>query len=94
MGRKRSLTLNWATQRARRANIKTRLSKLIKKTNELTILCDGRACLMVNDREDDQLVVWPSTQEAQPLVENLYSFTEHERDPKAADPESSIETIS
>ncbi|XP_023637685.1 agamous-like MADS-box protein AGL86 [Capsella rubella] len=90
MGRRR-VTLNWANQRARRANIKTRLAGLIKKTNELTILCDVKACLVVFDREEDQVVVWPSTPEAKSLINNYYSLAKHERNKKAADPESFIQ---
>ncbi|XP_023636118.1 agamous-like MADS-box protein AGL80 [Capsella rubella] len=91
MGRRR-VTLDWANQRVRRANIKTRLAGLIKKTNELSILCDVRACLVVLDREVDQDVVWPSTQEANLLMDKYYSLTEHQRNKKAIDPESFMQT--
>ncbi|XP_006289339.2 agamous-like MADS-box protein AGL80 [Capsella rubella] len=90
MGRRR-VTLDWANQRVKRANIKARLAELIKKTNELSNLCDVRACLVVLDREVDQVVVWPSTQEANSLMEKYYSLTEHQRNKKAIDPESYIQ---
>ncbi|XP_023644501.1 truncated transcription factor CAULIFLOWER A-like [Capsella rubella] len=88
---KRRVTLDWANQRVRRANIKTRLAGLIKKTNELSILCDARDYLVVFNREIDQFVVWPSTQEANSLMEKYYSLTERERSKKAVDPELFIE---
>lgn len=92
MAKRRKLQLSWLNERARKASLKKRLQGLIKKTNELSILCGMEACLVFFNREEDQLVVWPSHAVANSLVDNFYSLSDHERNKKAVDPESFLQT--
>ncbi|XP_010452582.1 PREDICTED: agamous-like MADS-box protein AGL80 [Camelina sativa] len=91
MGKRKTPT-TWANEKARRLSLEKRLAGLVKKTKELSILCDMRACLVVYDREVDQLEVWPAPQTAKSLFDKFYSLTDHERNMKAVDPESFIQT--
>ncbi|CAD5330991.1 unnamed protein product [Arabidopsis thaliana] len=79
--------------RMRRASLKRRLTGLIKKVNELSILCDMRASVVVFNREEEQLTAWPSPEAANSLIDNFYSLTDHERTMKAVDPESYVQTV-
>ncbi|ESQ40576.1 hypothetical protein EUTSA_v10016044mg [Eutrema salsugineum] len=92
MGRTK-LKFAWiGNQRARKNAYKKRMQGLIKKAGELTILCNMSACLIFFSRDDNRLVVWPSHEVAESLIERFYSLPDIERNQKAEDQESFIRT--
>lgn len=78
--------------KTRKSSLKRRLTGLMKKVNELSILCDMPASLVVFNREEDQLAAWPSPEAAKSLIDKFYSLTDHERTMKAVDSESYVQT--
>ncbi|KAF8096486.1 hypothetical protein N665_0307s0017 [Sinapis alba] len=92
MGRPK-VKLAWIENRkARNIAYQQRMKWLMKKAEELTILCDTSACLTFFNRDDGKLVAWPSQEEAKSLIERFYALPENERNKNADDQESYIKT--
>ncbi|KAF8044684.1 hypothetical protein N665_7266s0001, partial [Sinapis alba] len=88
---KPKLKLAWIEDRKARNNAcHQRMKWLMKKAEELTILCDASACLTFFNRDDGKLVAWPSKEEAHSLIERFLALPEDERKKNAEDPESYI----
>ncbi|KAM0927280.1 hypothetical protein ACQ4PT_002986 [Festuca glaucescens] len=72
--------LQWIADRAKRNNsMKKRLPNLLKKTEELAVLCDVPVCLLVYLPGEDQPVVWPSQEAAADVVARYKSVAESRR---------------
>ncbi|VVB13455.1 unnamed protein product [Arabis nemorensis] len=83
--------ISWiVNQKARQAAYKKRMQGLMKKANELTILCNVAACLMFYSSDDKKVVTWPSDEEAKALFDKYFSLPPRERNAKASDQESFI----
>nr|VDD34479.1 unnamed protein product [Brassica oleracea] len=79
-------------RKKRQATCQRRMKGLMKKAEELTILSGASACLTFFNRDDGKLVVWPSQEKAQSLIDRFNALSETERNENAYDPESYIET--
>ncbi|VVB13454.1 unnamed protein product [Arabis nemorensis] len=83
--------ISWiVNKKARQAAYKKRMQGLMKKANELTILCNVAACLMFYSPDDKKVVTWPSHVEAKSLFDKYFSLQPHERNVRATDQESFI----
>ncbi|KAG7549756.1 Transcription factor MADS-box [Arabidopsis thaliana x Arabidopsis arenosa] len=90
---RKKVRLGWIRDdKTRKASLKRRLTGIIKKVNQLSILCDMRAAVVVFNREEDHLAVWPSPEAAKSLIDDFYGLTDHERTMKAVDPDSYVQT--
>ncbi|XP_020594644.1 agamous-like MADS-box protein AGL80, partial [Phalaenopsis equestris] len=79
MARKK-VKLAWISNDAtRRATLKKRRKGLIKKVNELSILCDVRACSIIYAPNEPQPEAWPSPQEATRMLSRFRAMPEMER---------------
>ena len=78
-------------RKKRQATCQRRMKGLMKKAEELTILSGASACLTFFNRDDGKLVVWPSQEKAQSLIDRFNALSETERNENAYDPESYIE---
>nr|AJB29206.1 MADS28 [Erycina pusilla]AJP36911.1 MADS-box protein 28 [Erycina pusilla] len=82
MARKK-VKLEWiANDSARRATFKKRRKGLVKKVEELSTLCDVKACLIVYAPSESQPEVWPSPQEANRVLAKLRRLPEMEQSKK------------
>ncbi|CAA6675334.1 unnamed protein product [Spirodela intermedia] len=88
MSRKK-VKLQWiANDAARRATFKKRRKGLLKKVQELSILCDIKACMVVYGPYDPQPEVWPSGgDEAAALLRGFRRLPEHEQSRRRLDQE-------
>ncbi|KAI0518879.1 hypothetical protein KFK09_006316 [Dendrobium nobile] len=82
MARKK-VKLEWiANDSARRATLKKRRKGLVKKVEELSTLCDVKACLIIYAPSDAQPEVWPSPHEANKVLAKLRRLPEMEQSKK------------
>ncbi|KAI3762102.1 hypothetical protein L1987_52525 [Smallanthus sonchifolius] len=58
-------------ERARKVTMRKRKSSLMKKISELKILCDVDACLVMYEKDDGPLDVWPSPCEAHRVIQRF-----------------------
>ncbi|PWA74431.1 transcription factor, MADS-box [Artemisia annua] len=58
-------------EQKRKATLRKRKASLIKKMNELKILCDVDACLVMYDTPEAPVEVWPSHSEAMRIIEKF-----------------------
>ncbi|MQL91129.1 hypothetical protein Taro_023737 [Colocasia esculenta] len=88
MSRKK-VKLQWiANDAARRATFKKRRRGLMKKVQELSILCNVKACTVVYGPYEPQPEVWPCTEEAAALLRGFRGMPEHEQGRRRMDQES------
>ncbi|XP_010534379.1 PREDICTED: MADS-box transcription factor PHERES 2 [Tarenaya hassleriana] len=86
---KRKVKLAWImNENARKSSLKKRKLGLVKKVQELTILCDVRACLIIFSNEEANPLVWPSQELARGLLDRYFSLPDIERSKKATNQES------
>ncbi|XP_020576285.1 agamous-like MADS-box protein AGL80 [Phalaenopsis equestris] len=90
MARKK-VKLEWiANGSARRATFKKRRKGVLKKVEELSTLCDVKACLIVYGPGESQPEVWPSPQEANRVLAKLRRLPEMEQSRKMMNQEGFI----
>ncbi|KAH0936611.1 hypothetical protein HID58_004072 [Brassica napus] len=92
MAKKKMKLTRIENPRARNTAFKRRTQGLIKKAEELTILCGLDACLTFFNLDDAKLVAWPSKEVAESLVDRFYSLPSYERNMKAETQESFLKT--
>ncbi|KAK1262451.1 MADS-box transcription factor 15 [Acorus gramineus] len=67
-------------RRARKLSYRKRKNGLLKKSNDLSVLCDVQVCTIVHsvDHPNDP-IIWPSPAEAQALVEKFEALPPHKK---------------
>ncbi|XP_058077535.1 agamous-like MADS-box protein AGL80 [Magnolia sinica] len=77
---RRKIKLAWiANDSARKSTFKKRKKGLIKKVEQLSILCDVDACVIIDSPYEPQTEVWPSSDDVRRVVLNFKSLPEMER---------------
>ncbi|KAK1296083.1 MADS-box transcription factor 56 [Acorus calamus] len=67
-------------RRARKLSYGKRKNGLLKKSNDLSVLCDVQVCTIVHSIDHpNNLVLWPSLAEAQALVEKFEALPSHKK---------------
>ncbi|WOL03228.1 hypothetical protein Cni_G11948 [Canna indica] len=80
--------LAWiANDATRRATLKKRRKGLIKKVQELSILCGVEACVVVYAPQEHEPVAWPSLADAGRMMARFMSLPEIERNRKMVNQE-------
>ncbi|XP_021900917.1 agamous-like MADS-box protein AGL80 [Carica papaya] len=74
--------------KARKVAYKKRCKGLIKKVNELSILCDVEACAIIYGEYSSQPEVWPSSSKAQDVITRFQMMPESEQKKKILNQES------
>ncbi|QHO40935.1 hypothetical protein HN51_006905 [Arachis hypogaea] len=64
---------------SRKATFRKRRAGLLKKLEQLAILCDIQACIAIFGPGDKSPTVWPSVEEAKEIVERFEEIPEPER---------------
>ncbi|OMO69196.1 Transcription factor, MADS-box [Corchorus capsularis] len=64
---------------SRKASLKKRRLGLIKKVNELSILCGVPACMIMYSPDESQPTVWPSSEVARYMIARFRSMPEMEQ---------------
>ncbi|QHO10740.1 Agamous-like MADS-box protein [Arachis hypogaea] len=64
---------------SRKATFRKRRAGLLKKLEQLAILCDIQACIAIFSPGDKSPTVWPSVEEAKEIVERFEEIPESER---------------
>ncbi|XP_020574153.1 agamous-like MADS-box protein AGL80 [Phalaenopsis equestris] len=91
MARKK-VTLAYITNDAtRRATLKKRRRGLLKKVNELSILCGVSACAVVYSPQSDQPEVFPSSEEAKRILTELADLPEIDKNKKMVNQRTFLE---
>nr|AIZ95382.1 MADS36 [Erycina pusilla] len=91
MARKK-VTLAYITNDAtRRATLKKRRRGMLKKVNELSILCGVPACAVVYSPQCDQPEVFPSEEEAKRILTDLANLPEIDKNKKMVNQSSFLE---
>ncbi|XP_010558917.1 PREDICTED: agamous-like MADS-box protein AGL80 [Tarenaya hassleriana] len=86
---KRKVKLAWiVNENARKASLKKRKLGLVKKVQELTILCDVKACLIIFSADEAAPLVWPNPEVARGLLDRYFALPDIERSKKATNQES------
>ncbi|WOL13549.1 hypothetical protein Cni_G22319 [Canna indica] len=77
---RKKVKLAWITNDAiRRATLKSRRRGMIKKLQELSILCDVKACMVMYAPQEHEPVAWPSLPDAERMMGRFMSLPEIER---------------
>nr|AFX72869.1 MADS-box protein AGL80 [Aquilegia coerulea] len=86
---KRKLKLELIKNNSTRKNcLRVRKGGLIKKTEELSILCGVEACAIIHDGPNDlNPTVWPSPEEAQHVVNRFKNLPEMGKNKRMTNPE-------
>jgi hypothetical protein len=85
------LKLQWIADRAKRNSaMKKRLPNLVKKAEELAVLCDVPVCLLVYLPGEEEPVVWPSQEAAADVVARYKSVAESRRLKRKLDGEDMV----
>ncbi|XP_019096769.1 PREDICTED: floral homeotic protein PMADS 1-like [Camelina sativa] len=61
---------------------KKRREGLLKKIEEVTILCDVKACIIMFSPEEDYPMVWPSLKQVRDLLDDFFALPEIEKKKK------------
>ncbi|KAK7278066.1 hypothetical protein RJT34_23089 [Clitoria ternatea] len=73
MTRKKVKHVYIADVTARKATFKKRKKGIIKKVNELTILCGIQACALIASPFDSKIEVWPDSEGTRHIIERYQS---------------------
>lgn len=73
---------------SRSMTLKRRRAGLVKKVNELSILCDVRACTIIFSPNEAEPVVWPSAEKTHGLLDEFFSFPKFKQNKKQTSVES------
>ncbi|KAL5077058.1 hypothetical protein RYX36_016042 [Vicia faba] len=85
MSRKKVKIQYIINQSSRRATYNKRKSSLLKKVNEISILCGIEACVVVYGENNVEPEVWPTGPETQNVLHKFHSLSELERNKRAED---------
>ncbi|KAL5077066.1 hypothetical protein RYX36_016050 [Vicia faba] len=72
-------------QSSRRATYNRRKSSLLKKVNEISILCGIEACVVVYGENNVEPEVWPPGSRTQNVLQKFYGLSKLERNKRAED---------
>ncbi|CAA7043015.1 unnamed protein product [Microthlaspi erraticum] len=87
MGRK-LMNLNLVDSKLRAIMLKRKRLNLMKKANELTVLCGLKACLIIFSPNEAEPTVWPSPEVARGLLADFFALPEIQQKSKEMNLES------
>ncbi|KAH0470092.1 hypothetical protein IEQ34_001650 [Dendrobium chrysotoxum] len=91
MARKKVTLAYISSDATRRATLKKRRRGLLKKVNELSILCGISACAVVYSPQTEQPEVFPSVEEAKKILTDLANMPEIDKNKKMVNQRSFLE---
>ncbi|KAI0529483.1 hypothetical protein KFK09_002033 [Dendrobium nobile] len=91
MARKKVTLAYISNDATRRATLKKRRRGLLKKVNELSILCGVSACAVVYSPQTEQPEVFPSVEEAKKILTDLANMPEIDKNKKMVNQRSFLE---
>ncbi|KAH0460774.1 hypothetical protein IEQ34_008349 [Dendrobium chrysotoxum] len=91
MARKKTTLTYISNDAICRATLKKRCRGLLKKVNELSILCDISACTVVYSLQTEQPDVFPSVEEVKKILTDLTNMSEIDKNKKMVNQRSFLE---
>ncbi|KAI0502396.1 hypothetical protein KFK09_017345 [Dendrobium nobile] len=91
MARKKVTLAYIINDATRRATLKKRRRGLLKKVNELSILCGVSACAVIYSPQTEQPEVFPSVEEAKKILTDLANMPEIDKNKKMVNQRSFLE---